>query len=42
MIGYCEAEDADSPDKEIDLYSIPSETNPNLTILIWLCQEHRP
>lgn len=41
MIGYCEAEDDDAPEKVVDLYMIRGET-PAEDKSLWLCREHAP
>jgi hypothetical protein len=40
-IGWCEMEDADAPDKELDLYMIRGSW-PGDDHMMWLCEEHRP
>jgi len=41
MIGYCEAEDDDAPENEVDLYMIRGAT-PADDRFLWLCWRHRP
>jgi hypothetical protein len=41
VIGFCEAEDEDSPETVVDLYMIRGET-PAEDHSLWLCEQHRP
>jgi hypothetical protein len=36
--GWCEIEDADAPDKPVDLYMVWTATTPKTPM--WLCREH--
>jgi len=41
VIGFCEAEDEDAPEKVVDLYMIRGAT-PAEDRSLWLCEQHRP